>query len=75
MRTMLESLISDRCGSKTKSMKKDLDGKTIEAIRAFLRTSFYYTHLVNFSGELTRKVVTKVIYDFRTGVQNMMVLS
>ncbi|XP_072014112.1 cytoplasmic FMR1-interacting protein 1-like [Amphiura filiformis] len=53
MRTMLESLISDRTGGgKSKSMKKDFDGRTIEAIADFLRKSFFYNHLINFSETL-----------------------
>eukprot|EP00794_Sanderia_malayensis_P007099 gene7099-7902_t len=48
MRTMLESLISDKAG-KGKTMRKDLDGGTLVAIDNFLKTSFFFPYLLNFS--------------------------
>lgn len=49
LRTMLESLISDKAGKGTKTLKKDLDGPTLTAIDAFLRSSFFYNYLLNFN--------------------------
>ncbi|XP_056269934.1 cytoplasmic FMR1-interacting protein 1 homolog [Pseudoliparis swirei] len=48
VRTMLESLIADKSGSK-KTLRSGLDGPTILDIERFHRESFFYTHLLNFS--------------------------
>ena len=49
MRTMLESLISDKAGSK--SLRADLKENAIPEFEAFHRTSFFFGDLLNFSGE------------------------
>lgn len=49
VRTMLESLIADKSGSK-KTLRSSLEGPTILDIEIF-RESFFYTHLINFSGK------------------------
>lgn len=49
VRTMLESLIADKSGSK-KTLRSSLEGPTILDIEKFHRESFFYTHLLNFSG-------------------------
>lgn len=46
---MLESLIADKSGSK-KTLRSSLEGPTILDIEKFHRESFFYTHLLNFSG-------------------------
>ena len=46
---MLESLISEKSGKGTKTFRKDLDGATLTAIDTFLRSSFFYPYLLNFS--------------------------
>ncbi len=50
VRTMLESLISDRCGKKGKSLRKELDVSHVEQIERFHSDSFYWPYLLNFSG-------------------------
>lgn len=50
VRTMLESLIADKSGSK-KTLRSSLEGPTIMDIEKFHRESFFYTHLLNFSGK------------------------
>lgn len=50
VRTMLESLIADKSGSK-KTLRSSLDGPIVQAIEDFHKHSFFYTHLLNFSGE------------------------
>lgn len=50
VRTMLESLIADKSGSK-KTLRSSLEGPTILDIEKFHRESFFYTHLLNFSGK------------------------
>ena len=52
VRTMLESLIADKSGSK-KTLRSSLDGPIVQAIEDFHKSSFFYTHLLNFSGELS----------------------
>lgn len=52
VRTMLESLIADKSGSK-KTLRSSLDGPIVVAIEDFHKHSFFFTHLLNFSGELT----------------------
>ena len=52
LRTMLESLSSDKAGRGTKSFRKDLDGSTLTSIDAFLRSSFFYPYLLKFSQSL-----------------------
>lgn len=51
VRTMLESLIADKSGSK-KTLRSSLEGPTILDIEKFHRESFFYTHLINFSGKM-----------------------
>lgn len=50
VRTMLESLIAEKSGSK-KTLRSSLEGPTILDIEKFHRESFFYTHLINFSGK------------------------
>lgn len=50
VRTMLESLIADKSGSK-KTLRSSLDGPIVTAIEDFHKQSFFFTHLLNFSGE------------------------
>uniref|UniRef100_A0AAX7VPR4 Cytoplasmic FMR1-interacting protein n=1 Tax=Astatotilapia calliptera TaxID=8154 RepID=A0AAX7VPR4_ASTCA len=51
VRTMLESLIAEKSGSK-KTLRSGLEGPTILDIERFHRESFFYTHLLNFSETL-----------------------
>ncbi|KAF4078796.1 hypothetical protein AMELA_G00185560 [Ameiurus melas] len=51
VRTMLESLVADKSGSK-KTLRSGLEGPTILDIERFHRESFFYTHLLNFSETL-----------------------
>ncbi|XP_038601625.1 cytoplasmic FMR1-interacting protein 1-like [Tachyglossus aculeatus] len=51
VRTMLESLIADRSGSK-KTLRSCLEGPAIMDIEKFHRESFSYTHLINLSETL-----------------------
>ena len=49
LRTMLESLISEKSGrGKDKSFRKDLDNNTVTAIESFLRSSLFYPYLLKF---------------------------
>lgn len=50
VRTMLESLVAEKSGSK-KTLRSSLEGPTIIDIEKFHRESFFYTHLLNFSGK------------------------
>lgn len=50
VRTMLESLIADKSGSK-KTLRSSLDGPIVLAIEEFHKQSFFFTHLLNISGE------------------------
>lgn len=50
VRTMLESLIADKSGSK-KTLRSSLDGPIVVAIEDFHKQSFFFTHLLNFSGD------------------------
>ncbi|KAG5852723.1 hypothetical protein ANANG_G00065610 [Anguilla anguilla] len=51
VRTMLESLVADKSGSK-KTLRSSLEGPTILEIERFHRESFFYTLLLNFSETL-----------------------
>uniref|UniRef100_A0A8C9TDR9 Cytoplasmic FMR1 interacting protein 2 n=1 Tax=Scleropages formosus TaxID=113540 RepID=A0A8C9TDR9_SCLFO len=51
VRTMLESLIADKSGSK-KTLRSSLDGPIVLAIEEFHKQSFFFTHLLNFSDSL-----------------------
>ncbi|OCT88143.1 hypothetical protein XELAEV_18016776mg, partial [Xenopus laevis] len=51
VRTMLESLIADKSGSK-KTLRSSLDGPIVQAIEEFHKQSFFFTHLLNFSEAL-----------------------
>lgn len=55
VRTMLESLVADKSGSK-KTLRSSLEGPTILDIEKFHRESFFYTHLLNFSGKGEKKI-------------------
>lgn len=46
VRTMLESLISEKGGKQV--MRKDLAKEHIEAIEGFLKNSFFFEHLLCF---------------------------
>lgn len=59
VRTMLESLIADKSGSK-KTLRSSLEGPTILDIEKFHRESFFYTHLINFSGKICRWSVSSL---------------
>lgn len=59
VRTMLESLIAEKSGSK-KTLRSGLEGPTILDIERFHRESFFYTHLLNFSGKRQMQSVTPV---------------
>lgn len=48
---MLESLIADKSGSK-KTLRSSLDGPIVLAIEEFHKQSFFFTHLLNISGEI-----------------------
>lgn len=48
-RTMTESLISERSGSK-KILRKDIESKYVERLAHFLRISFHWPALLAFSG-------------------------
>ncbi|XP_070552583.1 cytoplasmic FMR1-interacting protein 2-like isoform X2 [Ptychodera flava] len=52
MRTMLELLISDKSGTGKKTVRKELDPLSLEAIDKFHKRSFFYLHLLNFSEAL-----------------------
>jgi cytoplasmic FMR1 interacting protein len=49
VRTMLESLICDRSKGK-KTLRKDIDTKHLEAIESFHTGSFFWSYLLNFTG-------------------------
>jgi len=51
VRTMLESLISDKSGGK-KTLRKDMDGQHLLLIDEFHKTSFFWNFLLNFSETL-----------------------
>lgn len=50
VRTMLESLTSDKSGGK-RTLRKDIDGQYLVQIDQFHKISFYWSYLLNFSGE------------------------
>lgn len=52
VRTMLESIISDKAASGKRTLRKDIDGPYLLAIDQFHKTSFYWTYLINFSQTL-----------------------
>ncbi|XP_047741717.1 cytoplasmic FMR1-interacting protein isoform X2 [Hyalella azteca] len=51
VRTMLESLISDKSGGK-KTLRKEMDGQHLVLIDEFHKTSFIWSYLLNFSETL-----------------------
>ncbi|GAV08221.1 hypothetical protein RvY_17946 [Ramazzottius varieornatus] len=51
VRTMLESLISDKSGGK-RTLRKDIEGPYLMAIDAFHKQSFYWPYLLNFRESL-----------------------
>ena len=52
VRTMLESLISDKAASGKKTLRKDIEGQYLVAIDQFHKNSFYWNYLLNFSQTL-----------------------
>lgn len=52
VRTMLESLISDKAASGKKTLRKDIEGTYLVAIDQFHKSSFYWNYLLNFSQTL-----------------------
>ncbi|OON15300.1 cytoplasmic Fragile-X interacting family protein [Opisthorchis viverrini] len=51
VRTMLELMV-DQTSSGKNTMRKDLDATTLTAIEGFLRNSFYWPYLLNFSANV-----------------------
>lgn len=49
VRTMLESLIAEKSGTK-RVLKKDIEDSYISAIEQFHKESFHWNYLINFSG-------------------------
>lgn len=49
VRTMLESLVADKSGTK-KALKSSLDSGSVDAIEKFHRESFYYASMLSFNG-------------------------
>ena len=47
VRTMLESLVSEKGGKKV--MRKELEKETVEAIESFLKESFFFEKLLHFN--------------------------
>lgn len=47
VRTMLESLVSEKGGKKV--MRKELEKETVEAIELFLKNSFFFENLLHFN--------------------------
>ncbi|EUB63727.1 Cytoplasmic FMR1-interacting protein [Echinococcus granulosus] len=53
VRTMLELMIDQASpAAKYHSLRKELDSNTMAAIETFLKNSFYWPYLLNFSGEM-----------------------
>ena len=52
VRTMLESLISDKAASGKKTLRKDIEGQALFQIDQFHKSSFYWNYLLNFSQTL-----------------------
>lgn len=63
VRTMLESLIADKSGFK-KTLRSSLDGPIVQAIEDFHKQSFFFTHLLNFSGEKQSRCISIFIAMF-----------
>ena len=51
MRTMLESLISEKTGAEKKSLRHDLKESSIPEFEAFHRASFFYAKLLDFTSK------------------------
>ena len=51
VRTMLESLIANKAGSK-RTLRKDIDGAMLMKIDEFHKNSFFWNYLLNFSNSL-----------------------
>ena len=51
VRTMLESLTSDKAGKK--SMRSDIKETTVQEFELFHKTSFFFPALLNFSSKST----------------------
>ncbi|KAI1287333.1 Cytoplasmic FMR1-interacting protein [Halotydeus destructor] len=52
VRTMLESLISDKAASGKRTLRKDIDGPYLLAIDQFHKNSYYWNYMLNFSETL-----------------------
>ncbi|KAK4336866.1 hypothetical protein RND71_044022 [Anisodus tanguticus] len=52
VRTMLESIISDKAASGKRTLRKDIDGPYLLTIDQFHKNSFYWSYLINFSQTL-----------------------
>jgi cytoplasmic FMR1 interacting protein len=61
VRTMLESLIADKSGSK-RTLRKDIDAGSLVHIEHFHKSSFYWNYLLNFTGEFIANVEYHFMY-------------
>ena len=55
VRTMLESLTSDKAGKK--SMRADIKDTTVQEFESFHRSSFFFPALLNFSSKYILKIM------------------
>lgn len=65
VRTMLESLISDKAASGKRTLRKDIEGTTLMAIDQFHKNSFFWNYLLNFSRKYCScfsELKTKVLF-------------
>ena len=51
VRTMLESMLSDRAGAKKTTIRKELDANTLSEIEKFIRMSYFWPSLLRFTCE------------------------
>ena len=51
VRTMLESLLTEKSGAAKKPLRKDIDNKYLGVIEAFHQSSFFWSYLLNFNGK------------------------
>ena len=55
VRTMIESLLTDKSGYGKRTLRKDIDYNHLSMIEQFHKQSFFWDYLINFDGRINKK--------------------
>lgn len=62
VRTMIESLLTDKSGYGKRTLRKDIDYNHLSMIEQFHKQSFFWDYLLNFDGKKECKVIFSIYF-------------